>query len=124
MNRIDYAVFDGETLTFPEEGYMFPTGSLASDDKGLKASLFGRKTFEFFQFTSLHDAAGQKLYEGQIVKPVRGFYSQKRFKDFTAEIVWHQRMWSLKWIDNYLNPLPLMNEGHFQILRHRREKSV
>ena len=66
--------------------------------------------------TGIVDIDGRTINVGDVCIPVRGFYSQKRFKGYTATLVWIPPMLTWKWSDGYVNPVPVQNPGNFRVV--------
>ena len=72
--------------------------------------------------TGLFDIDGREIMIGDICTPVRGFYSQKKYKDFTAKLVWVSPALTWKWSDGYINPFPVQNAEHFRVIDAKKTK--
>lgn len=70
------------------------------------------------EHTGVFDIDGREIKVGDICAPVRGFYSQKKYKHFRAKLIWIPPMLTWEWSDGYVNPFPVQNPQNFRVVEN------
>ena len=69
--------------------------------------------------TSFTDIDGAEVYQGDHLIPIRGHYSQKKYKALHVTVEWSRSMFILHWSDGYKNPFPITDLSNCRIVSNR-----